>query len=149
MRTAGGGHTGAMKVVVGWLGVLVVAAASAATHFVAGVIFAGLTCGEIGESGDPFPAEASPQGRVCAEPFETPFASPGLYLILLSAVLTVGLVVLLWRRLGQPWRWLSPLLALAMPVATLTLLGVPSDTCSEQTRRSHPAYDCITVTDGG
>ncbi|WP_154402766.1 hypothetical protein [Nocardioides speluncae] len=137
-----------MRVVAGGLGVLVVAAASAATHYVAGVFFLVVTCGAVGQTGDTFPAEASPQGRVCATDADTPFASPGIDLILLSAVLTVVFVILLWRRLDDPGRWLSALLVLAMPVATLALLSVPRDTCSEQTRRSHPAYDCITVTDG-
>lgn len=137
-----------MRVATAVFSILAVAVASAGTHLLAGLLFFGFTCGAVGESGDSFPAEASPQGRLCASDIDTPLASPGFDLILLSAVLTVALVVLLWRHLDDPWRWLCPLLVLLMPAVTLVLLGVPRDTCSEQARRDHPAYDCITVVDG-
>jgi hypothetical protein len=130
------------------VGVLVVAALSAVTHAFAGLTFVALTCGAIGETGDRFPAEASPQGRVCASDAETLFHSPGIVLLLVSAVLTVVLVVLLWRRLDSPWRWLTPLLVLVVPVNLLFVLGLPPDECSAATKRDRPAYDCITVTDG-
>ena len=128
------------------VGVLVAAAASALTHFLAVGWFVVMTCG-VSDVADRFPADASPQWRVCASDAGSWWEVAGLWALAASAVLAVAGVVVLWRRRGG-WRWVSPLPVLVLPVLTLVLLGLPSDACTDQTRRTHPAYDCRTTPDG-
>ena len=123
------------------LGVLVVSLASLLTHFVVGLI-ATANCAGLGDTQPPPPAAASPQGSMCGS-YPSVLGQvtwDGGYL--LSAILTIVLIILAWRR--GPWSLRVGALALLvlMPLATGWLLALPSDDCSAKARSSHPEWQC-------
>ncbi len=127
-----------------WAAVLLAAAVSAVTHLVALGFFIIGTCG-VSDTGYSFPAPASRQGLVCdAGRGDSWWGLVGYGGLLASAVLAVALAGFAWSR-GGGARWVAVLAPVALPVLALVLLSLPADTCSEEDRRTHPAYACRTT----
>jgi hypothetical protein len=123
------------------LGVLGVALAALVTHFVVFVI-ASLNCTGFGDSPPGPPALASPQGRLCGHDASLVGSVIWDGGFVLSLIVTIGLILLAWRR----WSWRIGLPALALlvvlPLVTAWLLNLPSDECSPEILASQPQSNC-------
>jgi len=90
----------------------------------------------------PPPANASPQGWLCSDEASTPGAVIWTAGYLVAWVVTVALIVWVWRR----WTWRAGLPALGLillgPYVTTWVMSLPSDECSAHAHSTHPAGDC-------
>jgi hypothetical protein len=123
------------------VGVGAVVLASFVAHFVVWAVDT-LDCSGFQDTPPPPPADASPQAALCGD--DPSLAGQVVWYggFALSAVVTVVLVVLVWRRWS--WRVGTPALALlvVLPLLTSWLLDLPSDECTAQARATHPAWQC-------
>lgn len=124
--------------------VLAAAVVSAVTHALALGWFVVGTCG-VSDTADSFPAVASLQGLVCDSGQSDHWLSGLGYVVLATSALMAPVVAgFAWRR-GGAGRWVAALAPVVLPVLTLAVLSLPPDTCGDEARRTHPAYDCRTA----
>lgn len=118
----------AVRVVSGVAAALVAATLSS---FVGLLIFGFGVCSAFDDSGGPFPAGDSPQGRVCGGSSHASLLEElAVWSIPAAGVLAVVLVVAAWRW-GSVTLQLAGLVGLiAMPLLAVAPLAAPSDTCS-------------------
>ena len=124
-------------------GIVVVALCSLFTHFVVFAIASQDCSVGFDTSTVSPPAEASPQGWLCGDQA----SRWGLVIwvggFVVSMIVTVGLIVLAWRR----WSWRAGVPALALllllPLATSWVLNLPSDDCTAKARATHPYGECL------
>ena len=94
------------------------------------------------------PAAASPQGLVYdAGQDDSWWGEAGYGGLVASAVVAVLVAGFAWQR-GGGARWVAALAPVVAPGLTLAVLALPPDTCSAETRLTHPAYDCRTTPEG-
>ena len=123
------------------LGILGVVLAALVTHFVVYLI-ASLNCTGFGDSPPGPPALASPQGRLCGHDASLVGSVIWNGGFVLSLIVTVALILLVWRR--RSWRLGLPALVLlvVLPLATAWLLNLPSNRCSPEVLASRPQSNC-------
>lgn len=127
------------------VGLLLATVVSGVLHFYALVLHLIGTCG-VSDTAEQFPATASWQGVACGNGSGWTEMLPSLAFGA-SAVLSVALLAVLWVR-SDHLRTISWLPVVVCPLATMAVLALPPDTCSDEARRAHPAYDCRTTPDG-
>jgi hypothetical protein len=130
-------------------GAVVALAVSLGAHFVVGVVTLVDTCG-VSDTGSEHPAEVSAQGWVCGAGADTVWQVPGAWFLLGSAVLAALLAVTVARTSwGGVRRSVGAVAALVLvPLLAGVALVLPPDTCTDEQRRDHPAYDCETQPEG-
>lgn len=118
--------------------------ASAATLF-ARIIFLVFSCGAIDDTGGPFPAQDSAQGRLCAPANDDIVVPHGIaaWTITLAGLVAVLLLVAAWRRRNQLARILGVVGLVGLPMLVLIPLSVPADTCTRDMRHTRGS-DCAT-----
>ena len=104
------------------------------------------TCG-LSDTGGSFPADRSPQGRLCDG--DGPWwLALGLGTPLVTFVGSVVLAYVLARRAPRGWWAAATGVVLAAPLVTLAVHALPPDECSDEVRRTSPTYACATEGDG-
>ncbi len=133
--------TRVLQVVLGVAAAIVVAVVSS---FLAMLVFGVGVCGAFDDTGGPFPAGDSPQGRVCGQSAHaSAIEELAIWSIPAVAVLAVVLVVAAWRWGSQGLRYLGVVGLFLMPFVPLVPLAAPSDTCSAADMRT-PGRECET-----
>ena len=91
---------------------------------------------------EPPPADASPQGWLCANEGWSSGAVVWYGGFAVSLGTTLVLILLAWRRWS--WRGGIPalLLIVALPLATAYVLNLPSDDCTANGREASPDWAC-------
>ncbi len=91
--------------------------------------------------GGPEMAEASAQAIVCGEGDFYPWA------LVLWVVGTVGGVAVQWwathKLLTQPRQLLGVLLPVALPLLLFAVLQLPSESCTDEVKRTEPPERCV------
>ena len=119
-------------------------ALSLVAHVVALFLFWVDTCGTFDDTGGPFPADYSPQGRICFRDGGAPWLDAvAIVVLVVSLVLGIMVVVLASRR-GVRTTVAVVIVALALPVAADWALAVPSDECSAAEQRADRRDHCVT-----
>lgn len=119
--------------------------ASLAGHGVAFLWFAFEACGTFDDTGGPFPADWSPQGRICARPGgaawldAVPFVVFGLTLLIGVAVVTRA------SRRSARAGTVAALAGLVAPFLAGWVLALPSDECSPAQQRADRHDHCVTA----
>lgn len=126
------------------LGVAAAIVAAAVSSFVAMLMFGVGVCHAFDDTGGPFPAGDSPQGRVCGQSATASgLEELAVWTIPAVGVLAVVLVGAAWRWGSQRLRHLSVVGLFVMPFVPLAPLAAPSDTCSAADMRT-PGRECET-----
>lgn len=133
-----------MRIVKGVLGVLAAVAVSAVVTAYAGLNFLIGSCHAFDDTGGPFPANDSPQGRVCGYSDHASWLDAmAPWSIPAAGLLAVLVAVVAWRR-SIAGRWLAALALLLLPFVPLMALTAPADTCSADVARQ-AASECETT----
>lgn len=119
---------------------------------VASTVFARLTflvvvCGAFNDTGGPFPAYGSAQGRLCAPANDDLLLPHGVaaWVITVAGLVAVVLVAAAWRWGGAVTRRASAIGLVALPLLMLVPLSMPADTCTSEERQTPGGIDCRTT----
>ncbi len=125
-------------------GVLLALLVTAGSVLAAKVTFLFAACGTFDDTGGPYPARDSPQGRVCVPAQDDIFTPQALadWVLVTAGLLAVVLAVAAWRR-GWRARALGAMGVVALPLVAVAALATPSNTCTDDVRRE-PGSDCAT-----
>lgn len=117
------------------LGVAAAIVAAAVSSFIAMLMFGLGVCAAFDDTGGPFPAGDSPQGRVCGQSsYASGLEELAIWSIPAAGVFAVGLVIVAWRRGSYRLRYLGVVGLFVLPFVPVVPLAVPSDTCSAADR---------------
>lgn len=126
------------------LGVAAAIVVTTVSSFVAMLVFGVGVCGAFDDTGGPFPAGDSPQGRLCGQSsYASGLEELAIWSIPAGGVLAVVLGVAAWRWGSHRLRYLAAAGLFVMPFLPLVPLAAPSDTCSAAVMGT-PGRECET-----